>query len=566
MSSKPEEQLFYVRLAIRRDLRVLLPPHGGKNSEVCAYAGFTTSAGIIAPMRRTLYLTVFFSGMTTLAAEFGASRLLQMRFSSINLVWATIIGLILIYLAVGYSIGGRWADRSPYPRTMYTIMAWGGFTLGLIPFVAQPVLVAAATASDQLNLGIMAGAFISTLVLFSIPVTLLAMVSPFAIRISMVDATKAGNVAGKLYSVSTLGSVLGAFLPSLLFFPVIGTSRTLLVFGIATLAIALFGLILTGGWKKPIPFALMLATLGAIILFADFHVKNTPGQVYETESDYNYIEVIQRGESTYLRLNDGQGVHSEYHPTELFYGGPWEQFLVGPLFNPAPFALSQVKRIAIIGLAAGTTARQATAVYGDIPIDGYEIDPKIVEVGRAYFGMTMPNLNVHITDGRWGLEHSPHLYDIIAVDAYRPPYIPPNLTTREFFQICADHLTERGTLVVNIGRAPGDRRLINDLAATILTVLPSAHVMDIPGTFNSMLFATKQPTTTNHLATNLALLANDPQAPPLLLRAAHVAFASLQPDPAADGMVYTDDLSPVEWVTNSLIINFIIGGGMNGLQ
>lgn len=517
-------------------------------------------------MRRYLFLTVFFAGMTSLAAEFGASRLLQMRFSSINLVWATIIGLILVYLAVGYAIGGRWADRSPRAGTMYAILAWGGFTLGLVPFVAQPVLVAAATASDQLNLGIMAGAFLSTLVLFSVPVTLLAMISPFAIRISLADAAHAGDVAGRLYSISTVGSVLGAFLPSLLLFPIIGTSRTILVFGMATLAIALLGLVLTQGWKKSLPFWLMLLALGLILALGDFHVKDTPGQVYETESDYNYIEVLKQGDYTYLRLNDGQGVHSEYHPTELFYGGPWEQFLVGPLFNPPPFdAQTQVKRIAIIGLAAGTTARQATAVYGPIPIDGYEIDPKIVEVGRTYFGMTMPNLDVHLTDGRWGLEHSPYRYDIIAVDAYRPPYIPPNLTTREFFQICAEHLTETGVLVVNIGRAPGDRRLINDLGATILSVLPSAHVMDIPNTFNSMLFATRQPTTRDNLATNLTLLTQNPKAAPLLLRSAQVAYTSLQPDPSG-GMVYTDDLAPVEWVTNSLIVNFILGGGVNELK
>jgi spermidine synthase len=309
----------------------------------------------------------------------------------------------------------------------------------------------------------------------------------------------------------------------------------------------------------------MLVALGVIIAFGDFHVKNTPGQVYETESDYNYIEVIQNGEFTYLRLNDGQGVHSEYNPNELFYGGPWEQFLVGPLFNEAAFTPAQVKRIAIIGLAAGTTARQATAVYGDIPIDGYEIDPKIVAVGQKYFGMTMPNLNIHVTDGRWGLEHSGQLYDIIAIDAYRPPYIPPNLTTREFFQICADHLTANGALVINIGRAPNDRRLINDLGATILTVLPSAHVMDIPGTFNSMLFATKQPSSRDNLTNNLMRISNQADTHPLLVRAAQVTFNSLQPDPSG-GMVYTDDLSPVEWVTNSLIINFIVGGGVDELQ
>ena len=207
-------------------------------------------AGIIRSMRRYLYFTVFLAGMGTLAAEFGASRLLQMRFSSINLVWAVIIGLILICFAFGYAVGGRWADRSPHYQTLYTIMAWGGFTLGMIPFVAQPVLLAAASASDTLNLGIMAGTFLSTLVLFSVPVTLLAMVSPFAIRLSLDDPARAGNVAGTLSAISTIGSVLGAFLPNLLLFPTIGASRSIVLVGAIVTATALVGLWLSAGAKK----------------------------------------------------------------------------------------------------------------------------------------------------------------------------------------------------------------------------------------------------------------------------------------------------------------------------
>jgi spermidine synthase len=302
-----------------------------------------------------------------------------------------------------------------------------------------------------------------------------------------------------------------------------------------------------------------------LALANDYRIKSTPGQVFETESAYNYIEVLANGDFRYLRLNEGQGVHSQYHPTELYYGGPWEQFSVGPLFNHPPFSIKQVERMAIIGLAAGTAARQATAVYGPIPIDGWEIDPEIIEVGQDYFGMTMPNLNAFAADGRWGLEHSPSKYDIIAVDAYRPPYIPPHLTTQEFFAICAEHLTDDGVLVINVGRAPGDRRLIDDLAATIRTVLPSTHVMDIPNTFNSMIFATKQTTSRDNLVVNLSTLLADPAAPPLLVTAATVAFSSLQLDPTG-GMVYTDDRSPIEWITNSLVLNFILGGGVDDLQ
>ena len=150
--------------------------------------------------------------------------------------------------------------------------------------------------------------------------------------------------------------------------------------------------------------------------------------------------------------------------------------------------------MAIVGLAAGTAARQATAVYGPIPIDGYELDPKIVEVGQKYFGENLPNLNVHIGDGRWNLEQSPHQYDIIAVDAYRPPYIPPHMTTREFYPDLlrppnrarrAGHQCRQRT-----GRSPPDRRAGHDHGHCF----PSIHIMDIPGTLNTMIFATKRPT------------------------------------------------------------------------
>ncbi len=520
----------------------------------------------IRPMRKLLYLTVFLSGMSALAAEFGASRLLQMRFSSITLVWAVIIGLILVYFAIGYALGGRLADRSPHTHTFFTVIALGGLSLSTVPLVAQPMLRAASLASDQLNLGLMAAAFIATLVLFSIPVTLLAMTSPFALRLLLRDPQKAGNIAGNVSAISTAGSVLGAFLPSLLLFDLVGAARSLLLFGILMLGLGIFGLVRAGSpaWRT-ILLSLALLFFTALLFFGDFHGKDSPGQVFETESSYNYIEVLQFGETRYLRLNDGQGVHSQYHPTELFYGGPWEQFLVGPFFNQAPFNPNQVERIAIVGLAAGTSARQATAVFGPIPIDGYEIDPKIVQVGRDYFKMTMPNLNVQITDGRWGLERSPYHYSLIIVDAYRPPYIPPNLTTREFFGIVHEHLTPNGVLAINIGRTAEDRRLINDLAATIGEHFTSIYIMDIPSTFNSILYATKAETSLENLFANYSLLHANPASHPLLVTAVAVTASNLQATPLG-GRVYTDDLAPVEAVTNDMIIRFILSGGAESLQ
>lgn len=515
-------------------------------------------------MRRYIAFTVFFSGMTTLAAEFGASRLLQMRFGSVNLVWAVIIGLILIYFAVGYFIGGRQADKSPHPESMFTYLAWGGGTLGLIPVVAQPILLAASSAMDALNLGVIAASFLATLLMFSIPVTLLAMTSPFAIRITLREAEQAGNVSGNLYALSTVGSVLGAFLPTLLLFPLIGTSRTILLFGLLILLVATGGLWMEKRWMKAALFGLWALVLAGFLFFGVFHVKDSPGQVFETESQYNYIEVQQQNGFTLLRLNDGQGVHSIYHPDQLFYNGPWEQFLVGPFFNP-DYTPERVNRYAIIGLAAGTSARQASKVFDSVMIDGFEIDGEIVRVGREYFGMTMPNLNVYIEDGRWGLEHSPHRYDLIAVDAYRPPYIPPHMTTQEFFKIAYEHLADNGVVAINVGRAPGDRSLIDGLATTMATIFPSIHIMDIPNTLNSVVFASVQPTSVDNLLRNYNILSARGDVHPLLLTAMSSTIVNMQPGYETT-QVFTDDMAPIEWLTNNLIVNFILHGDVEALQ
>jgi len=238
---------------------------------------------------------------------------------------------------------------------------------------------------------------------------------------------------------------------------------------------------------------------------------------------------------------------------------------VGPFFNAAPYKVEQVKSIAIVGLAAGTTARAASVIYGNIPIDGFEIDPKIIEVGRKYFDMNESSLTAYSEDGRWGLAHSTRLYSIIAVDAYRPPYIPWHLTTREFFQTAYDHLLSDGVVVINVGRAPKDRRLIEDLTATLGSIFPSVYVVDIPNTFNSMVYATRLPTLKGNLLSNLVGLTSEGNAAPLLLDTMQIAAANLQETPAK-GQIYTDDLAPVEWITNDMVVRFLLTDNLSDLK
>ena len=525
--------------------------------------------------RKYLYFTVFASGMTTLAVELTASRLLGSVFGTSNLVWASIIGLILIYLTLGYFLGGRWADRRPHLQPFYVILACGAFSSGIVPFFSRPVLRLAANAFDELRMGVLLGSFVAVLVLFIIPITLLGTISPYAIRLALDDPRKAGQISGKIYAISTLGSFVGTFIPVIVLIPLIGTTFTFLVFALFLNLVALLGLWRGVGPRAALKWSWMPVFLGLLaILWGRGDIKASYGQIYETESAYNYIQVQEMGEYRYLRLNEGQGIHSVYHPEQLNFQGPWMQVLAAPFFNPAPYALEQVKSLAVVGLAAGTISNQATEVYGAIPIDGYEIDPEIIRVGQEFFGMTQPNLNPLAQDGRWGLDHSSRQYSIISIDAYRPPYIPWHLTTQEFFQIVSDHMAEDGVLAINVGRAPNDRRLIEGLVGTISTLFPSIYVMDIPNTFNSIIYATVQPTTISDLHENFQIYFARTDAHPLLLESMQRAIAFMQPNPCdaqvglpAEGcIVFTDDLAPIEWITNNMILNYVFFGGIEELQ
>ena len=425
-----------------------------------------------------------------------------------------------------------------------------------ILLISRPVLQAAADAFDSLKFGLLAGTFISVLILLVVPVILLGVTSPFAIKLSIRQAQGIGRISGQIYAISTLGSFIGTFLPILILLPYVGVYRSFLVVSGLLMGVALFGLWRAVSLRAALVY-LWAPFLLLVILFFGLPGSDrlTSGMIYEGESSYNYIQVVEKNDLRVLRLNEGQGQHSVYHPTRLIYNGPWEMVLAAPFFNAAAEP-GDVNSLAIVGLAAGTTARQATLVFGSIPIDGWEIDPLIIEVGQKYFDMNMPNLQAYAQDGRWGLAHSTEKYTIIGIDAYRPPYIPPHLTTVEFFQIVKDRLTEDGVAVVNVGRSPSDRSLIGALANTLDEVFPSVFVVDVPESFNSIIYATKRPASWSNLVANFDRLSQEENVHPLLIEVLQRAILLRQEVPESK-LVFTDDRAPIEWITNTMVLSYV---------
>ena len=520
---------------------------------------------------RLLYAAAFVGGMATMGIEMATTRLIGVVLGTSDLVWAAINTLVLAYLTIGYYLGGRLADRAPSPLIFFRLLAWAALFCGLLPVLARPLMLAMADAFRLANLDILVLVVsgLSVAVLFAVPVTLLGCISPFVIRLVMVDRDSAGGVSGRVYALSTLGSILGTFSPVFVLIPLVGTAWAFGIFAGLLLAMALIGLY---AWQPAaglrhawMPVLLVLVMAVSI----QGPIKPAPEGttlLYEAETPYNYVQVVEVNENVmvsrqppgtrFLLLNEGQGVHSVYHPAQLQTQATWDMFLAAPYYNPAPVDPTQIDRIAVIGLAAGTVAQQYTAVYGPVHIDGIEIDPGIVDAGRRFFGMTMPNLNVVVDDGRYGLSRLAGEYDLIAIDAYRVPYIPWHLSTQEFFEEVRDKLAPEGVVMINVGRTAADRRFVDAMAATMQTVYATVHAIDVPYSFNTMLVGTQTVTQPEALADNLALL--PAAAHPLLRDTLALAEVSQVPVEASE-VVFTDNRAPVETMINAMIVEFVLG-------
>ena len=504
-----------------------------------------------APFLRVL---VFAGGFASIGVELTASRLVAPFFGSSTFIWASLIGLTLAFLSLGYFLGGRLADRRPEPDVLYAVTAVAAVAIGTIPFVARPLLTGSLQAFRELDAGAFYGSLAGTLLLLAPPVTLLGFISPFAIRLQLSDVASAGKTAGSLYALSTIGSITGSFVPVLVLIPLIGTAATFIALSLALLVPAVAGLVAMRA--RPVALAAALAALAvpALAVAAPSGVRPPDRGIllHERESAYNYIQVVEEDGRRSLILNEGHAVHSIYDPNELLTGGPWDYFMLAPLMVE-DVAEPEPRDVLLIGLAGGTVARQLTAAYGPIPITGVEIDPEIDQVAREYFALgELDNVEMIVADGRYALRASDATFDLIGVDAYRQPYIPFQLTSREFFQDVSAHLRPGGVAVVNAGRTRTDFRLVEALAATMRDVFPHVVAIDVDRYTNTILVGSLAPLSADALIAHVEDL---PDASPVR-EVASWSLASGNIRAVEPGsLVFTDDRAPVELVIDQMIFD-----------
>jgi spermidine synthase len=414
--------------------------------------------------------------------------------------------------------------------------------IAVTPFVARSLLDLALRGFDALAIGAVVGSFFAALGLFAVPITLLGMVSPFAIRLALADVSEAGEVAGRLYALSTVGSILGTFVSALVTIETFGTQRTMV--GTAAL-LAFAAALLLGRWAL-VP----AAAVAALLLVPPGAVKHQPGLLFETESPYQYVSVVRQSDgSRVLELNEGLVAHSVWYRNTVLTGGYWDLFLMlPPLLDRPP------ERMLVIGNAGGTVARAYGRFWPRVQIDGVELDPSVTRAAQRYLGLgDNPRLHVITGDGRPYLELTKRRYDLIVVDAYRQPYIPFYLATREFFSLVREHLRPGGMVALNVAATPDDHRLSRALGTTLLSVFPQAWRWRALR-FNDVLLGLDRPVSRAELVRRAARV--------------HGRLASLVPlfrrelaPVRASGSPLTDDRAPVEWITDRMILDQVARGG-----
>ena len=502
-----------------------------------------------------LYLTEFFVGMSVMAVELGASRLLAPYFSSSQIVWTIIIGTIMIAMALGNIYGGRSADRDPNPDRLYRRIVIASVWIALIPAVGKYMILGISAVlifSVNSNYLIWA-AFGACMLIFVFPLFLLGTVTPSLAKYTMENLEDNARIVGTLGAANTVGSIIGTFVPTFVTIPAVGTSVTFLIFAGILLALALIYFISSQVKSTAAAVGIVLFLLGCVLGYRSNFAFWKDNLLYEGESVYNYLQVEETDDSVILSTNVLFGVQSILRKDAGLTGMYYDYAMAAPMMAGAEEKLADDRSfdLLILGMGTGTYGSQCTRYFPAMHIEGVEIDEKITRMAHTYFEMP-EDLYVCTYDGRAYLNVVTKQYDVIMVDAYQDITIPFQMSSVEFFDLVREHLKEDGVMVVNMNMRGGQEGNINQyLSDTIAAVFPEVWTIDVPGSTNRELFASCKAGMPEALARNAAL-GEDAELRGLMERIRE----RLAPYEAGEYLM-TDDRAPVELLGMQVIDELI---------
>ncbi len=537
----------------------------------------------------SLLVVVFVCGAVLMAFEMVGSRILAPTFGSTVFVWGSLIGVFLAALSLGYFVGGKIADRAPSFFVLGMIIAGSGLLILGVPLCAPVV----CQWIDKTYAGWSANPLMASMVLFFVPSVLLGTVSPFSVRLQAQNVATMGKVAGRLYSLSTLGSIVGTVLATFWMIPSFGTSNITRGLGVTLIAVSLLAILprlrahwATGRWVGSAGTALLiLAAIPLLVASSPSFIPLRPGEklIAEEDSPYQHIGIVllenKEREEWSLRMVFDKYIESEILVEKVDQGVPRirEPYTSNAKYTDMlqlPFLFNlNARNVLIVGCGGGVLPTLVRRDYPNVDIDVVDIDPVVVRLAERYFGFHPNEGRTHTTimDGRVYIRDCPKKYDIIVLDAFtggRPPF---HMLTREFFRLVRDRLSEHGVVHLNVISAfDGEQgRLYRSVLRTFIDVFGKSHIYVFPKWYdprwgevpeiyqrrygmNIEIIATRSDTLPNPLPrAEIARRAEDfvrtgrVHMPSLPVHARNVQPAETERDLSADPIL-TDDRAPVD--------------------
>jgi len=478
-----------------------------------------------------LYVVTFVSGAAVLAIEILGTRILGPFYGVTLFLWSALISVTLSALALGYAVGGRVADKVGTLRTLGMLLGGAGLWLLLLPWIKHPLLSMLEPAG--LRLAVLFGAT----VLFALPLTLLGMVSPVAIRVRAQKLNEVGRSAGDLYAISTAGGVLAAIAVGFVLIPSVGVNRLTLLVGVFLLMGAGVALVADSKTRRRAASALPIVLIwgAALASMASDTVERRSLLVVE-QSHYGELRVLDYDDGSRHMLIDG-GVHSSV------LAGSWQSLQPYIWVTDVSKRLfAQPGKMLLIGLGAGSTAMSFAS--DGWSVDVVEIDPVVTKLAIRYFGLSAGGIDIAHDDGRRFLRTAAERYDCIVLDAFSSNSIPFHLFTSESFALAAGRLEPGGVFVMNIESVGWRTPLVQAVAATLAehfkNVLALPVNEDASQLTNIIMLASDRPF---DLGLPLSGETHEDEA------REHAWANRFRPEP---GVVLTDDLTPVDVWSESL--------------
>ena len=511
---------------------MLRPSASRKTSAVKKQPAPAPEPTLSRPLRRYLYVTAATTGAAIMIVEILGAKMLSPYIGLSHFVWTAQIAVTLVALACGYYVGGKLADRSQKLTQLYWAILGAALYLALTVRICEPV------AYWCLDFNLAVGSLLASVILFFVPLALLAMTGPFLVRVITSSVAGVGGNVGRLTSIGTLGSLAGTLLIGYLLIPLLPNSLTMYFTALALMLICA-GYFLFARRMGPAVGVLVLAVcsaLGGKSYLGLTHEHKYVIELFRGNSHFGVLQVVDRQDGgCRFYLNDGL-TQNTYDPDRKLSVSHFTYALAGL----SRVYTTNIADVLCIGLGVGIVpmefARQGARV------DVVEINPAVVPVGVRFFGLETNKLSLTLDDGRHFLNRCPKQYDTVILDAFLGDSSPSHLLTREAFTSVRRVLRPGGTLVINSfgNLAEGKDFFVASLHKTLNAVFKTVRV-HTSGDGGIFFVASDRPTLEFVHPPDLA------NVHPEVLSDTKATYNGIVSTLPEHGRVLTDDYNPAEF-------------------